>query len=100
MTENEFGAQYQPCRGVTFVSFDSDYHPDLYGDIQTIIQMCVLWSREHRLRRFGLHKSDGIAAHGHYPHCYEVEPEAGTAHILSGTYFFLGVKVRKTIVEI
>ena len=33
MTENEFGAQYQPCRSVAFVGFDSDYHPDLYGDM-------------------------------------------------------------------
>ena len=33
MTENDFGAQYQPCYGVTFLDFYSDYHPDLYGDM-------------------------------------------------------------------
>jgi hypothetical protein len=38
MTGNEFGAQYQPCRGVTFLDFDSDYHPDLYGNLATTEQ--------------------------------------------------------------
>ena len=33
MTENEFGAQYQPCRDGNFLDFDSDYHPDLYDDM-------------------------------------------------------------------
>jgi hypothetical protein len=33
MTENDFGAQHQPYHNVTFVDFDSDYHPDLYGDM-------------------------------------------------------------------
>ena len=33
MTENDFGAQYQRCCGVTFLGFDSDYHPYLYGDM-------------------------------------------------------------------
>ena len=33
MAENDSGAQYQPCRGVTFLGFDSDYHPGLYGDM-------------------------------------------------------------------
>ena len=33
MVENDFGAQYQPCRFDTFLGFDSDYHPDLYGDM-------------------------------------------------------------------
>ncbi len=33
MTENDFGAHYQPCRDGTFLDFYSDYHPDLYGDI-------------------------------------------------------------------
>ena len=40
MTENEFGAQYQPCRGVTFLDFYSDYHPYLYGD------MAITWQPE------------------------------------------------------
>ena len=35
MAENDFGAQYQPYRNVTFLGFDSDYHPDLYGDMAT-----------------------------------------------------------------
>ena len=86
MTENEFGAQYQPCRSVTFVGFDSDYHPDLYVDMQLITQICVLWSTEHRLRRFGLQTSDGITAHGSYLRCYDVEPEAGALHILSAAH--------------
>ena len=33
MTENEFDAQYQPCRDGTFLDFYSDYHLDLYGDM-------------------------------------------------------------------
>ena len=35
MAENDFRAQYQPYRNVTFLGFDSDYHPDLYvyGDM-------------------------------------------------------------------
>ena len=33
MTENNFGAQYQPYRDGTFLDFYSDYHPDLYGDM-------------------------------------------------------------------
>ena len=33
MTENDFGAQYQPCHFGTFLDFYSDYHPDLYGDM-------------------------------------------------------------------
>ena len=33
MAENDFGDQYQPCRFDTFLGFDSDYHPDLYGDM-------------------------------------------------------------------
>ena len=40
MAENEFGAQHQPCRGVTFVGFvfESDYHPDLNGDMSITSQ--------------------------------------------------------------
>ena len=38
MTENEFGAQYQPCRDGTFLDFYSDYHPDLYGDMAITLQ--------------------------------------------------------------
>ena len=38
MTENEFGAQYQPCRGVNFLGFDSDYHPYLYGGMAITLQ--------------------------------------------------------------
>ena len=97
MTENEFGAQYQPCRSVTFVGFDSDYHPDLYVDMQLITQICVLWSTENRLRRFGLQKSDGIAAHGSYLRCYDVEPEAGALHILSRAYFVFAPKSEKQL---
>ena len=33
MTENYFGAQYQPCGFSTFLGFYSDFHPDLYGDM-------------------------------------------------------------------
>ena len=33
MAENDFGAQYQPCSVGTFLDFDSDYHPHLYGDM-------------------------------------------------------------------
>ena len=33
MTENDFGAQYQPYRFGIFLDFYSDYHPDLYGDM-------------------------------------------------------------------
>ena len=33
MAENDFGAQYQPYRNVTFLGFDSDYNADLYGDM-------------------------------------------------------------------
>ena len=47
MTQNEFGAQYQPCRSVTFVGFDSDYHPDLYVDIRTAYHP-DLRAMEHR----------------------------------------------------
>ena len=36
MTENDFGAQYQPCRDGTFLDFYSDYHPDLYGGMAII----------------------------------------------------------------
>jgi hypothetical protein len=40
MTENDFGAQYQPCRDGTFLDFYSDYHyhPDLYGDMAITLQ--------------------------------------------------------------
>ena len=38
MTENDFGAQYQPCRFCTFLGFYSDYHPDLYGDMAITLQ--------------------------------------------------------------
>jgi hypothetical protein len=38
MTENDFGAQYQPHRGVTFLDLDSDYHADLYGNLATTEQ--------------------------------------------------------------
>ena len=38
MAENDFGAQYQPYRSVTFVGFDSDYHPHLYGDMVITLQ--------------------------------------------------------------
>ena len=33
MAESDFVAQYQPYRDVTFLGFDSDYHPHLYGDM-------------------------------------------------------------------
>ena len=33
MTENDFGAQYRPCRDGAFLDFYSDYHPGLYGDM-------------------------------------------------------------------
>jgi hypothetical protein len=33
MAENDFGAQYQPRRGVTFLDFYSDYHAYLYVDM-------------------------------------------------------------------
>ena len=46
MTENEFGAQYQPCYSVAFVGFDSDYHPDLYVDMQ--LHHPDLRAMEHR----------------------------------------------------
>ena len=38
MTENDFGAQYQPCRDGIFLDFYSDYHPDLYGDMAITLQ--------------------------------------------------------------
>jgi hypothetical protein len=33
VAENGFGAQHQPHSFGTFLGFDSDYHPDLYGDM-------------------------------------------------------------------
>ena len=33
MAENDFGAQYQLCSFDTFLGFESDYHPDLCGDM-------------------------------------------------------------------
>ena len=38
MAENDFGGQYQPCRFYTFLCFDSDYHPDLHGDMAITLQ--------------------------------------------------------------
>ena len=38
MAENDFDAQYQPYRFDTFLSFYSDYHPDLYGDLAITLQ--------------------------------------------------------------
>ena len=99
MTENEFGAQYQPCSGVAFVGFDSDYHP-----------ICMLtYSLSPRFACYGAQNTDsadsGCKSQMESPRmvvisaamCYDAEPEAGALHILSRACFVFVPKSEKQL---
>jgi hypothetical protein len=52
MAENDFVAQYQPYRNVTFLGFDSDYHPHLYGDMVITLHFTTRNRRNSKVLSF------------------------------------------------